>query len=266
MKISVITPTLNSERFIRRCVENVAAQGACVLEHLVVDGGSTDGTLRLVEELQAAHPALRLIRGPDRGQSDAMNKGTAAARGQVIGILNVDDAYEPTACAEALAQLETMRHPGMVVGDCRVVGELGEHRFWNRPTNLRLEALLLGWTYAQFPCNPSAYFYHRAVHDLAGGYDVDDHFSMDFDFILNCAHRVQMRYVPRHWGNFRLAPGCKTFDDDRGKQRVAALIAKHRARLGWPGLARMRLLKARIDFHRFRRAAGLPTRAAGTPS
>jgi len=266
MRISVVTPTLNSARFVRNCVDNVASQGPCVIEHLIVDGGSDDGTLQLVEELRRSHPALRLIQGPDRGQSDAMNKGTLAALGEVIGVLNVDDTYEPGACAEALALLEAMRQPGMVVGDCRVVGEQGEHRFWNRPTNLRLEALLLGWSYAQFPCNPSAYFYHREVHDLAGGYDVDDHFSMDFDFILNCACRVEMRYVPRHWGNFRLAPGCKTFDDGNGKQRVAALIARHRARLGWLGAARMRLLKARIDFHRFRRATGLPTRAARTPS
>ena len=59
--------------------------------------------------------------------------------------------------------------------------------------------------------------------------------------------------------------GCKTFDDESGKQRVAALIAKHRARLRWLGVTRMRLLRARIDFHRFRRATGLPTRPARTP-
>jgi len=266
MRLSVITPTLNSARFIRACVDNVAAQGSCVLEHIVVDGGSTDGTLPLVEELRRSPPRLRLLPGPDRGQSDAMNKGSAAALGEAIGVLNVDDAYEPHACAEALQQLQSMKRPGMVVGDCRVVGEHGELRFWNRPTNLRLEALLLGWSYAQFPCNPSAYFYHRAVHELVGGYDVDDHYAMDFDFILNCARQVQMRYVPRHWGNFRLAPGCKTFDDDRGRERVAALIERHRARLGWLGAARMRLLEARIDFHRWRKAADAPKRAMGTPS
>lgn len=254
-QLSVITPALNALRFIDDCVANVAAQGPCVAEHIIVDGGSVDGTVERVEALQRRHAHLRLIRGPDRGQSDAMNKGTQAARGAVIGVLNVDDYYEPGACVAALAQLEQVGRPGMVVADCRVIDEHGNLKFWNRPVNLHVEALLLGWRYAQYPCNPSAYFYHREVHDLVGGYDVADHYAMDFDFILRCCQRVGMRYVPQHWGNFRLMPGCKTFEDDRGPERVAAIVGRHVGGLTPWGWMKVGLTKARIDFHRLRHAA-----------
>jgi glycosyltransferase involved in cell wall biosynthesis len=251
LRVSVITPTLNSARFVQACVENVHAQGE-VLEHVIVDGGSTDGTLEAVEALCLTYANLRLIRGPDRGQSDAMNKATLAARGEVIGVLNVDDFYEPGAVAAARRHLREMKAPGIVAGDCRVIDEHGAVRFWNRPVDMRIHALLLGWNYAPFPCNPSAYFYHREVHSIVGGYDVDDHHAMDFDFILSCARQVETRYVPMHWGNFRLTPGCKTYDDELGPQRLRKIIARHRGRMTLLGRLAIPLTKWRIDFHRFR--------------
>ena len=65
----------------------------------------------------------------------------------------------------------------------------------------------------QHPTYPSAYLYHSSVHGLVGGYDVNEHYAMDLDFILRCAANVDMRYVNEHWGNFVLAPGTKTFDE-----------------------------------------------------
>jgi glycosyltransferase involved in cell wall biosynthesis len=249
MRLSVITPTLNSLKFIEDCIGNVAAQGDAVFEHIIVDGGSTDGTLERIERLCATHKNLRLIPGPDKGQSDAMNKGTAAARGDIIGVLNVDDYYEPGAIRAAMTILAAATLPTLVVGDCRVVDENGNEKYWNRPRDLRVETLLLGWPYGQFPCNPSAYFYHKRVHDLVGGYDVRDHYAMDFDFLLSCAEKVQTRYVASHWGNFRLIPGCKTYDDASGAQRIAAITARHKAKLSQRQLLRMMMIKTRFDLH-----------------
>src|SRR3954466_15542507 len=91
--ISVITPCLNAHATIERALASVAEQGYEPLEHVVIDGGSTDGTL----DLLAAHPGLVVRSGPDRGLSHAMNKGIELAQGEVVGWLNADDFYLPGA-------------------------------------------------------------------------------------------------------------------------------------------------------------------------
>lgn len=231
MRASIITPTLDAAGFIDACVANVAAEGAAVYEHIVVDGGSRDGTPERVAALMRANPGLRLIHAPGLRQSAAMNLGTEAARGEVVGILNADDYYQPGAVARGIASLAPGSAPAFVAGECLIVDPADRPLLWNRADDLRLESLLLGWTVAQFPCNPSCYFYHREVHALVGGYDVDDDYQMDFDFVLKCARRVTMRHVREHWGNFRLRPGTRTAGDKHAVGRRAAIIARHVAGL-----------------------------------
>ncbi|NBU71448.1 MAG: glycosyltransferase [Bacteroidetes bacterium] len=91
MDISIVTPVFNSIRWIDLCVRSVkhALQGQNY-EHIVVDGGSTDGTLEYLKQQQN----IRLILGPDKGMYDALNKGMAAARGRIVGSLNGDEQYE----------------------------------------------------------------------------------------------------------------------------------------------------------------------------
>jgi len=103
MEISIVTPVFNSVRWIDLCVRSVrhALQGQSY-EHIVVDGGSTDGTLEhLKQQLD-----IRLILGPDKGMYDALNKGMAAARGRILGHLNADEQYDRAGLAQALQKLE----------------------------------------------------------------------------------------------------------------------------------------------------------------
>ncbi len=156
-RVSIITPTYNAFKYITGCIENVAAQKVDGLEHLVVDGGSHDGTVDELRRLAQVHPHLKFVSEPDKGQSDAMNKGVALASAAIIGFLNADDFYEFGAINAALPYLDNDASLAMIVGACRVLNEDGATEFWNKPYNLRPEALMLGWRYFQFPCNPSAY-------------------------------------------------------------------------------------------------------------
>jgi glycosyltransferase involved in cell wall biosynthesis len=229
-RLSIITPVLNGERYIAGCVENVASQNVAGIEHIVVDGGSTDSTLAVVAALKARYPHLRLIPGPDKGQSDAMNKGIRAAAAPVIGILNNDDFYQENALADALSVLEGLPRPSFVVGNTRVINEAGKTVYWNRPWDLRLESLVLGWWYTSPPMNPSAYFYHKRVHDEVGFYDLEHHYAMDQAFILECARcGIGMIYVDRHWGNFRLTPGTKTYDDEHSGNAIPRMRALYKS-------------------------------------
>ena len=98
-RLSIITPTLNRAHFLEEAIGSVLAQNVADVEHIVVDGGSTDGTL----ELLARHPQLRVVSEPDRGLYDAVNKGFRLARGEIVGWLNSDDRFPPGAFAAVLA-------------------------------------------------------------------------------------------------------------------------------------------------------------------
>ncbi len=228
-RLSIITPVLNGESYIACCVQNVIDQGLADIEHVIVDGGSTDATLGIIRDFQDRYPHLRLIGGPDKGQSDAMNKGIRAAAAPIIGILNCDDFYQERALAEALDAIEKLPVPSLVVGNTRVIDGDGKTVSWNRPWDLRLESLVLGWRYTAAPQNPSAYFYHKRVHDEVGYYDVAEHYSMDTAFIFACAQRgINMVYVDRHWGNFRLVPGAKTYESQQAGSSQPRLLARYR--------------------------------------
>ena len=103
MKVSVVTVTWNSAATLRDTLESVLAQTYCDIEHIIVDGGSMDGTMRLVQEYEPRYNGrLRYISEPDRGIYDAMNKGIGMASGEVVGILNSDDFYTSPDAVEKL--------------------------------------------------------------------------------------------------------------------------------------------------------------------
>lgn len=241
--VSIVTPTYNAVRFVERCIANGLEQGDVVLEHIIVDGGSTDGSIERVLELCAIHPHLRFIPGPDKGQSDALNKGSAAARGNYISILNADDFYEPMALRDMASRLAKEPVPAFVVGDCRVLDHRDDTVFVNKPNDLRLESLLLGFSLSEHPVNPSAYLYHRACHDLIGGYDESDHHSMDLDFLFKAATRTRMRYFPVLWGNFRLIPGAKTYEDAQSAERARLLRKRFADQLPMHRRVRMQAIR-----------------------
>src|SRR5688572_1037654 len=99
--VSIVTPSLNQGRYLDEAIRSVQGQDYPRLEHVVVDGGSTDETLDVLRR----HPHLRWVSEPDGGQSDAVNKGFRLARGEIFGWLNADDYYLPGAVAAAVAVL-----------------------------------------------------------------------------------------------------------------------------------------------------------------
>ena len=118
MKVSVVTVTWNSATTLRDTLESVLAQTYCDIEHIIVDGGSMDGTMRLVQEYEPRYNGrLRYISEPDRGIYDAMNKGIGMASGEVVGILNSDDFYTSPDAVEKLVGELVGCHVDAVFGD-----------------------------------------------------------------------------------------------------------------------------------------------------
>lgn len=229
--ISVITPVYNGVRFMECCIKVVFGQNYPEVEHIIIDGGSTDGTFDVIKKYAEKYPHIRWISEKDQGQSDAMNKGIGMAKGEILNFLNVDDFYEPGVLNRVGEIFKTLPEPSLLVGNCNVCGDNGELKYINKPTQLGLRDLLIGKSY---PVNPSAYFYHKLLHQKIGLYKTDNHYVMDVDFLLRAVQEAKVRYVDEVFGNFRLIEGTKTFESlrsDKNRRRVERVLKFHRQSL-----------------------------------
>lgn len=234
--ISVITPVYNGEKFIESCIQSVIDQNCQCVEHIIIDGNSTDNTLNIIQHYSQHYHHIRWISEKDQGQSDAMNKGIKIANGDIIGFLNADDYYEPAVLNQVLEIFETLPEPSFLAGNCNIWNDANEIIDVNKPAKMRLLDLVLGLHVNPFPCNPAAYFYHRSLHDQIGDYSIDDHYAMDLDFILRAVQVAHVKYVDRTWGNHRRIEGTKTFTDmatGNAEKRIRRLFRKYRQHLTW---------------------------------
>ncbi len=228
--ISIITPVYNSVNYIEFCIKNVIKQNCPSVEHLIVDGLSNDGTVDIIRKYADVYPHIRWISEQDKGQSDAMNKGVRMAQGDVIGFLNVDDFYEPNVLNRVSGLIGKISPPAFIVGNCNMIGQQGEVSYINRPMRIGfLEILSEAY---EHPYNPSAYFYHKSIHDLVGMFDVNQHYTMDIDFLLRAFRQVKPIYYDEIWGNFLFVPGTKSYKDwlsENAKVRKVELFQKYYA-------------------------------------
>ncbi|HJW90063.1 MAG TPA: glycosyltransferase family 2 protein [Anaerolineales bacterium] len=208
--VSIVTPSYNHANFLEETIRSVLTQDYPQLEYIIIDGASTDGS----QEIIRAH-ALRLsawISEPDQGQTDAINKGFARARGEILAWLNSDDTYLPGAVSGAVAFLESHPQAGMVYGDANLVDEAGKviGRFPARQTDYR--RLLRG--HVHIP--QQAAFFRARLWRRVGPLDPSFYFAMDYDLWVRLARVAPLCYHPRLWANFRLHGGGKTLvADDR---------------------------------------------------
>jgi len=193
MKISVITVCFNSASHIVDALHSVDAQTWPDIEHLVIDGGSLDDTLRIVQ--QHARAWRRVISEPDGGIYDAMNKGIRLATGDVIGFLNADDFYTSPESLTKIADAFVEPSLDTCYGDlCYVEPDRPSSvvRYW-RSTPFMPGLFLRGW------CPPHPTFYvRRRVFELCGVFDESYRIASDVEFMMRVleVHRVRVRYLP----------------------------------------------------------------------
>ena len=268
--LSVITPVFNGERFLASCIENVLGQAGNEVEHLLIDGGSSDGSVETIRKYASMHPHIRWVSEKDRGQSDAMNKGIGLARGEYLSFLNADDFYEPGTLRRITAMLlsrPSSQRPAFLLGNCRIVDDQGQTRGINRPGPVTHSGLLLGPSKAVFPINPSAYFYTRALHDRVGLYQVEEHQHMDLEFILRATRETVPEYHDEIWGNFRLYAETKSARAAVSYDMVARwrqILLPFQDALPWPQRMKIKFLDHfyRVWNHRYARALRHPRTTA----
>ncbi len=227
-KLSVVTATLNRRNFLPRCLDSVAAQDYPDKEHVIIDGGSTDGTVEVLQEYARRHPHIRWISEPDGGLSQALNKGLARATGDAVGVLGDDDYYLPGALARVAE--EFARHPdaGLVSGGCDQVRNDGSLWVTLRAGFTTRDELLQPWRYwgrsVMLPA-PST-FISRAALDAVGGFEERDRYAMDFRHWIKLTEKFPVRTVDRTLAVFRCGEGTISFSANRRQRAETMRISR----------------------------------------
>jgi glycosyltransferase involved in cell wall biosynthesis len=204
LSFTIVTPSLNQAAYIEDAIRSVARQGYPAVEHIVVDGGSRDGTREILKK----YPHLRSLSEPDRGQSHALNKGFAMATGDILGWLNADDYY----CDGVLPEVaRCFQDPSVMVvyGDGYEVGGKGEVVRRVVPRTFSTENLVRYWKWRYDYVQPS-FFFRRTALLAEGPVDESLEYAMDHELFIRLSKRYRFTYLPLPLSCFRVHPASKT--------------------------------------------------------
>ncbi len=209
--VSIVTPSFNQAQFLRLTIESVLSQDYPKIEYIIIDGASSDGSVEIIKVYENRVSYWESI--PDKGQTDAINKGFAKAKGKYLAWLNSDDVYHPGAVAEAVSYLETHPEVGLVYGDCDFI-DASDQKIGQFPAaQTGLARLRRG--YVHIP--QQATFFRADLWKKVGPLDPSFYFAMDYDLWVRLAGQAPLVYLPdRTWASFRLHGDAKTImADDR---------------------------------------------------
>jgi len=174
LKVSIITPSFNQGQFIEKTILSVKNQDYPSIEHIVIDGGSTDGTVEILKK----YDHLKWVSEPDNGQTEAINKGFRFATGDIITYLNSDDLLLPGAVGAVVDAFAKYPEVDFVYGDFKVIDSKGNHLLSRKTVNYDRNILIYG---RALIAQPASFFRRRVIERIAHfdeGYD----FCMDIEF------------------------------------------------------------------------------------
>jgi len=225
--VSIVTPAFQMAHFIRETLDSVFSQDYPKIEYIVMDGGSTDGTidvLREYENRQSPNVRFRWFSSPDRGTADAINKGLEISTGSVFGYLNADDTYTRSAVSSAVDALLTDPSAIAVYGDAEWVAEDGTviGRYPTRPFDgrvLRSEC---------FICQPAS-FVRREAFQKVGAFDVSLSYAYDYEFWIRLARDNRLAKIGKVLAHSRMHASSKTLRDRKDvlRENIAVLCRHH---------------------------------------
>lgn len=203
--ISIITPVLNRVKYLEACIQSVLHQTYPSIEHVFVDGGSSDGTLDVLVRYQAKYPnKIRYISEPDGGAGEAWNKGLRMAKGEIFGWLGSDDMLcQPDAVQTVVEFLRGNPDAYFVHGACDYVDEKGEMIYTHKPRDFTLNELI---NENNFIACPSA-FYRRAVVEKVGWLDT---YGNDYDYMIRIAKVFKIYRIEKVLSSFRVHSESET--------------------------------------------------------
>jgi glycosyltransferase involved in cell wall biosynthesis len=214
--VSIITPSYNQTQFLERTIQSVLDQDYPYIEYIIVDGGSTDGSLEIIQKHQAR--LAWWVSEQDKGQTDAINKGFNRARGDILAWLNSDDTYNPGAVGAAVKYLIDHPETAMVYAECNFIDE--QDRIIGKFNAAQTDLRRLRQGYVHIP--QQTMFFRAKYWKELGPLDPSFYFAMDYDLWTRIAAHAPIKYLPgKTWANFRIHTTSKTnVADERGWQEM----------------------------------------------
>lgn len=218
--VSVVTPSYNQADYIRDSLESVKNQTHPNVEHIAIDGESTDGTLDVLRRYEGKYD-LEWRSEPDEGQSDAINKGFNLARGEYVGWLNSDDVYFDIGVFERVCEHFERTGADVIYGDLAYVDE------HSRVTevNVRPDFEASKLPYRILIGQPATFFRSEVVQDNRLDTTLD--FGMDYDFWIRLSRRYDIQHVRDILAGFRVHESQKTEDQAATEAEVEAMLEQH---------------------------------------
>jgi glycosyltransferase involved in cell wall biosynthesis len=232
--LSIITPSYNQERYLEQNIRSVQAQDYPHVEHIIIDGGSSDRTVEVLKRF----PHLVWVSEKDRGQADALNKGLARATGEIVGWINSDDYYQERIFKSVVEQFDDP-DTLWVIGNLTCVFEGRETCVVTQSPRVTLERLL--WNPDIVRQQPA--FFRRDLLVRAGGWNPTLFMTMDFDLWVRLAKMAPPKMVDRQWAYFRFHADQKTSLKNYRTQERELLDILRREKAPRQAIVRLRVRK-----------------------
>ena len=200
--VSIISPSFNQASYLEQTLRSVLEQDYPNIEYIVIDGASTDNSTDIIEKY--ADKLSWWVSEKDNGQAEAINKGLARAKGDIVAWLNSDDYYLPNAISNAVKVFEENSDVVLVYGDMLAVDEHGHTLNELKYKQLTLEDLLCFQIVGQ-----PAVFFRREAYEKTGGLDTSLHFLLDHQFWIRIAQHGRILHVPQMWAAARYHEAAK---------------------------------------------------------
>ncbi len=250
--VSIVTPSYNQGKFIEDTLLSVKNQDYSNIEHIVVDGGSTDNTLKILKKYEGTYN-LRWISEADKGQSNAVNKGFKIVKGDIVGWINSDDGYFDISTISSVVKYFD-KHPGVNV----IYGNAAEIDENNLISGI-INARKFNYNYLRKTCfliQPAVFFRRSVIENFKLNEKLE--FAMDYDFWLRISKKNKFKYMNRILAVDRNQQNRKTIagSDDMLKESIS--LSKEYHRLNWHdkisrvALYGVRLLFMSIEIQRLR--------------
>ncbi|MFH1457313.1 MAG: glycosyltransferase family 2 protein [Patescibacteria group bacterium] len=229
MKISIITPSFNQGKYIDQTIKSVLhQQGDFELEYIVIDGGSDDNTLDIIEKHASRDNRLKWVSEPDNGQSEAINKGLRMATGDIVTYLNSDDTYNENSLNKVINFFKKNKNIKWVFGKCRIINEDNQEirKLITKYKNFFLKRYSYNKLLTENFISQPAVFWKRELLEEIGFINEEEHYCMDYEYWLRLGQKYKPGFINKYLSNFRYYSDSKSGGVDKKQFQDELRLAK----------------------------------------